>query len=144
VKWRGYEAVVAGVGLSAIALFIAYTLQLGDPVHRVLGFIALTPVAVYGVMVFRRRAENKSSKISTALFLVFICSLASVYALAWLRPSLYDAAAAQYPRSTAYTFVVKSENFLLAVTSCLYAGLLVLALYESVHRFISRKSTDVE
>ena len=140
---RNWGAVLAGICLSSIALVVAYVLRLGDPVSRVLGFIALTPVAVYGVMVSRRRAGNRS-RVSTAVFLVFVCSLASVYTLAWLRPSLYDAAATQYPRSTAYAFVVRSENFLLAVTSCLYAVLLVLALSEAVHRFISRKGTDVE
>ena len=139
---RTWGAVLAGICLSSIALFIAYVLRLGDPVDRVLGFIALTPVAVYGVMVSRSRGGN-GSRVSTALFLVFLCSLAGVYALAWLKPSLYDAAAAQYPRSTAYTLVVRSENILGGVTSCLYAVLLVLALYEIVHYFVSRKSNDV-
>jgi hypothetical protein len=139
---RTWGAVLAGICLSSIALFLAYVLRLGDPMHRVLGFIALTPVAVYGVIMSRRRAGN-GSKVSTALFLVFVCSLAGVYALAWLRPSLYDAAATRYPRSTAYTFVVRSENVVIAVTACLYAVLLALALYGTVHRLISRKGIDV-
>jgi len=140
---RTSGAVLTGIGLSSIALLIAYVLRLGDPVSRVLGFIALTPVAVYGIMASRRRAGNGPSRIATVLFLVFLCSLASVYALAWLRPSLYNAAATQYPQPTAYTFVVRSENVLLVVTLCLYAGLLVLALYEVVHRLVSRKRGDV-
>lgn len=137
------SSILAGVCLSSIALFIAYMLQLGDPVHRMFGFVALIPVAVYGVMVSRRGNGKSSSRVSAALFFAFICSLASVYVLAWLRPHFYNTAATHYPQPTAYSYLVHGENVLIVATLCLYAILLVLALYETANRFILRNDTDV-
>jgi len=135
------SSILTGICLSSIALFVAYILQLGDPVHRVLGFVALIPVTIYGVIVSRRRNENKLSRVS-AVFVAFICSLAGAYALAWLRPRLYNTATTHYPHPTAYAYVVHGENILIVATICLYAILVVLALYEIAHRFILRKDTD--
>jgi hypothetical protein len=139
MKEKYLSSILAGVCLSLIALFIGYLLQLGDSVHRVLGFAGLIPVAVYGVIVSRRKSRNRSSRISAALILAFVCSLAGVYVLAWLRPRLYNAAATHYPRATAYAYVLRIENILLAVTLCLYSILLVLVLYETVHCLLLEK-----